>query len=97
MPGNRIRPKETMHVTQKTDRTHHISSPPRVWVLVSLFAEGSTGVAVRAARRHKLEEFGGSSLRRSVQPVAVYSSSRWGVPGQLERPERMSVASEPGR
>src|SRR5467141_578860 len=41
MGRNRIRPIETIHVTQKTDKSYHNSSPPLVRVLVSLCGEGS--------------------------------------------------------
>src|SRR6267378_2187817 len=43
--GNRIRPIETIHVTQKTDKTYHNSSPPLVRVLVPLRGEGSEGTS----------------------------------------------------
>jgi hypothetical protein len=55
-----------MHVTQKTDRTHHISSPPPVWVLASLFTEGSKSKGYGVAKRQKLEEFGGAFRNANV-------------------------------
>src|SRR5882762_7606108 len=45
--GNRIRPIETIHVTQKTDKSYHNSSPPLVRVLVPLRGEGSEGSSKR--------------------------------------------------
>src|SRR5258707_5214343 len=41
MGRNRIRPIETIHVTQKTDKSYHNSSPPLVRVVVVLGGEGS--------------------------------------------------------
>src|SRR6266403_3079788 len=69
MPRNRIRPKETFLVTQKTDRRHHNYSPRPDWVPALLYPQlGYTKLRERnssgsLAKPKKVEEFGGCSLR----------------------------------
>jgi hypothetical protein len=74
MPRNRIKLIETIHVTQKTDRSHQYSSSPRLGAGFSVWRGTSFSRFLVAAKRRGFEEFGGLfATDCSVQQVAVNS------------------------